>query len=209
MTRSSGWERIEIVNRPRSPILFVMFVAASVPAFLTGYLTRGRGSYFILLSILLALSGFYLLASLAFRATGNHLPRRRRTALPRYRHKAILTTISLSMFLSAVLLESHVMSWIKGDKVVHGGLPWAASLFLVFLSSTLYVHAGGSEHVDAAFGGRPGQVFFGSASMVLIATFLAVFRVDYMSTYTSIMKMVFFLLLGASVPVLTRQKRRQ
>lgn len=184
-------------------------IAVLAPAFVVIYEIRGEGLYTLLLAILLASLGILTL-KISRERKRSEVPQ-----LLRVRERAaffspywLITTFSVITAISAVFLESHVLTWIGGKDVVLGGLPRGASIFLLFFASFLYVYGGRVSHERGLFEGRPRQILSLSALAVLAFTLASVFWKGSMDLYTAAMKSAFALTLGAYFPVIIKTKHK-
>lgn len=185
------------MSRSRLGETSFLAISAAGPALLAAYLIRGSGLYLILLTVSLAILLIYVLADLLRQTPATTIQPRRSVKIPR--NSLIPTGLSALTAVSALVLEKRVMAWIMGRKGDVGGLPWAASLFLLFLAAFLYAWNDRHARWETIFEGKPRKVLILGASMVIVITFTSAFWVKSMEFYTSGMKAAFSVLLGACV----------
>lgn len=193
------------MNKFRLYLTILAAAASLTPAFIAFYLTRGQGHYLFLLSLLLAALGLCLITGCILERTSAKSPPDNRGMYLIWRSPLML--ISVVLAISAVLLEGRVLSWLLGNKDAIEGLPWTASLLLLFVSTFMFAWESGHSTWSPIFNVRLVSVILLAALVVIIFTFINAFGTASMETYTSVMKGVFFMVLGACLAVLISSRR--
>lgn len=179
-----------------------------IPTFIVFYETRGTGFYRVVFTASLVLLALLFLSDHVcgiHPLTSPH-PQARKTAAP-LSNKPYLTAFSVLTAISAVLLGKGMLAWMSGTRAAICGLPWEASLLLLFLSSFVYVQDECRNREASLFKGRPWQVLVLAASLVFCATLASIFWVKSLALYTAVMKATFSLTLGGALPVIIRTRK--
>lgn len=193
------------MKKSRSFRIILIGILFLMPSFLALYMTRGQGTYLMLLSIFFAIPGLLFMASYDHQATNNYPFSKKPVVYLKSRFP--LAVFSIIFAICAVTLERRTLSWILANKFIIVGMPRTASLFLIYISSLIFAWEGKYFSHISIFNIKFTIILVLAALVVITFTFISVFGTASMELYTSVMEGTFFLILGACSPVILLKLR--
>jgi SAM-dependent methyltransferase len=193
------------MNARSGALRFLLLLAGSLsPPFLLAYATRFRDTYLLGAGALLWLVLFACLIYLSPRGADQPEPGSGRNPFPGW--LSLLSLFGVLLASAAVFLERDVYVRLYAEVSPYGGLPLAASQFLLFVSAFLYC-AGDPRTVHPAFfSGRIGQTIGLSALLVIACSYISIILYRSQRFYLSMLSASFLIAAGGYLSNVLRRK---